>query len=52
MIPHEYEDFNLIGLDVEQVVVDKTGNIILSTEDDVNIYDAKTFSPSAHLGSI
>lgn len=51
MTPHEDEDFDLISLDVEQVVVDKTGNIMLSIREDRNFYDAETFAHIHHLGA-
>lgn len=52
MTSHEDEDFNLIGINVKQVVADKIRNIMLSAEEDGNFYDAENFTPISHLGAI
>lgn len=44
MTPHKDEGFNLICLDVEQVIADKSEDTMLSTEDDISFYDAETFN--------
>lgn len=50
--PHNNEDFNLSGLDMEQFMIDKSGNIMLHVEEDGILCDIKTFDPIFHLGAI
>lgn len=49
MTPHEDEDFVIIDIDVKKFFANKTGNIMLSAEEDGNLYNAETF---AHLEAI
>lgn len=50
--PREDEDFVHISLDVEQVTANKTGNIVMSAEEDGHFCDADTFASIFHLGAI
>lgn len=52
MTSHEDKDFYLIGFDVELVVVDRIGNMMLFVEEDGNLYDTETFTHIAYLGAI
>lgn len=52
MNPLEDEYFDLIGLDIQQVIADKTGNIMLSTEEDGTLHDAETFAHISYLRAI
>lgn len=52
MTPHNDEDFRLIGLDMEQVVIDKSGNTMLFAEEDGSFGDYETFDPISNLRAI
>lgn len=52
MTPREDEDFDVIGLDVEQVVANKLENVMLSAKEDESFYDARTFPPTVYLRGI
>ncbi|KAI5437970.1 hypothetical protein KIW84_023918 [Lathyrus oleraceus] len=43
MIPHNDEELNLIGLDMEQVVTDKLENTMLPAEEDGSQCDTESF---------
>ncbi|CAI8595092.1 unnamed protein product [Vicia faba] len=46
------EDFDLIGLNVDLVVTEKSRNTMLSTKEDGSFYDTETFNRIAHIGAI
>lgn len=52
MTSREDEYSDLIGLDVKQVIFNKTENIMLSAKEDVKFYDVERFAPISHLVSI
>lgn len=43
MTPHNDEKFDLSGLDMEQVVIDISGNTMLSADEDGSVCDADIF---------
>lgn len=52
MTPHEDEDFDLSGLDMKQVVTDKSGNTMLFAEEDESFCDAETLYHITRLRAI